>query len=264
VIEHIETIVKAVSTATCNNIDQVAGIRQGTCARLRRGTQPLLSRRIAEKIMAVGEEEVRSRVPVPVTRKMIQVMRSLQAQGWSLEWQAQRYGVNRNILVNIIWGRQKSTSRAIAARIFQTAQELEGKTGPADFAACLARRGGWHPLDHYDSEGNLIDMEAEQREAEREQRALDRLNVLRYSVNGMPTTQIAEKTGVTERVVARYRAEVGLKMDSLFGSWRVAPECLDLAARIRRAALAYESTGEALPLVQELGMMRYGKAQVAA
>jgi hypothetical protein len=228
---HIRTLMAAPGT-TLNMIATVSGTHPQTVRACAEG-RGRISRAAAEKIRATTPAMMGDTL-IPATPKLIQLLRSMQAQGWSRAWQGRQLGCHPDTLGKIARGGQAKVAARLAARVAALAREVEAKQGPSRSAAIRARNAGWHPLAAYDEDGELIpcavrDERVERRKADRYRAAHDRLEVLRLSLGGMAPSDIETRTGVKHDLIQRTRAEAGLRFYTENGTpW---------SAQLRRSTL---------------------------
>lgn len=216
---HVRALREEVPGVTWNTIADIAGLPGATVRLAASGKHERVSRAVARSIMAVTPEQAKeSATDVPVTPKMIQLVRSMQAQGWSLVWQSQRVGRSRTWANKLTSGSIKAISHDTARRLEALAASLETKTNPDRRTQNYAKNAGWHPLAAYDDDGALIpgavrDEEMEDRKEHRTRQAERRIIAVRGLLAGRSSKLIAADIGVDSAIVDRYRIEVGLRVN---------------------------------------------------
>lgn len=216
-------------------------VANGVCPTVRVGT--------ARRLLSVSPADVRARLPRPNCPRFVQLIRSMQVQGFSMGWQAIQLGHNPSWMDKVVRQHLKYLSAKDADALEALARRLESKRGPYVTAAGKARAAGWHPLLAYDDDGNLIpeavrDESIDARIGERDRLARERLDVLRLSlVFHLGPREIETRIGVTGALTQKIRAEAGLRFyleDVSFtpGMERrslLRPECVERGAEIRAA-----------------------------
>lgn len=227
---HVKNLLK-VPHVTYNVIARCADVADTTVRSVVVEDRPTIRAATAQKIMSVTKREVVEALPmVPVTRRHIQLIRSMQVQGWSVEWQAEQ--INRSVswLMKILAGEATQIKAVDARGLHDLAERIErwgrerygGNWGPYTASAGKARALGWHPLAAYNDHGRLLkgavlDDPKKEKEAavraQQETRAYNRLETLRLTIAfQLTSTEIAERLDrVHPDQVNRWRYAAGLR-----------------------------------------------------
>ncbi|MEW9530587.1 hypothetical protein [Microbispora sp. NPDC049125] len=225
---HIEHV-REVTGATYRLLAEACGVDESTLRRITSGRFSSIAFSISQQITAMNVLEVNQRVRdrskhVKITAKHIQLIRSMQAQNWSLRWQAEQIGVGSEWIGKIARGQARYAAPEVIARIHSLAREVIGRYGPDDRVGAAARKT-WHPLAHYDEDGNLDlegiageeELEAVSKAAGRSKAARNRLLTLHLTICfRMSCPEIAKELGIRSDQAQRWRAEVGLSFEQAF------------------------------------------------
>jgi hypothetical protein len=271
VVAHVRSLM-AVPEATPRLLSEMCNVSRRTIHSLDSGQRRTTTHQTAARLLAVTREQVerkaRAALPLPVTRKTIQLVCSMQAQGFSFGWQGERLGRSANWLSELTCGRCTMISAQMGDKIERLARSVEMEFGPNAQSAGKARRAGWHGLLAYDEHGELIpgavrdasNAEAQRRKEERNRLAERRIQILRLSLECRWTVRmIADKFDIHDRAVERCRDEAGLKFyfDGL-GNSLPRPQCADRVRQIRQALRDYFQvypTQDPFEMLRGLGMM---------
>ncbi len=224
---HLQMLLK-LGDVQITHIAKCAKVTTSTIYRILDGTNSTITRETATKIAASSPEAVLAiaRERVRVTPKHIQLLRSMQVQGWSLKWQSERLGGTEAWL----WGVASKAAKFITADeaegIVELAEWVDRQAriggspwGPSAEAAGKARAAGWHPLAAYDDNRKLLPG-AIRTEGTQKQEVVDasverkirlRLDALRLSLDGYSGREVAQLIGTDERQVQRWRTDAGLR-----------------------------------------------------
>lgn len=270
--DHIAFLQQDTEWGTIANIAAAAGIDDGTARKIindRGGKSQSLTVRA---ILAVDHRALRRAAAFCPARIAEQRVRSMQAQGWTLAWQAGQLGYDRAPAPPFLFVRYTMVTREVFDRVQALYRRVGSQRGPSARAAATAAKLGWYPATSYDDDGHLIpgsvrNEAVEQRRAERHRLAEARIRVLQQSLDGHSTREVADLTGVHLRVVSRYRTESGVRFVTGAGNHsEVAPECAERAAQLRRAIAEYYSVYPAIDpyeMLLELGMMQSRRFLIA-
>jgi hypothetical protein len=224
---------------------------------------------VSTRLLAITPEQARASVPRrPITDKIVQLIRSMQAQGFTAAWQADKLGCSESFLIKVCNRKRDTVSREFAEALAALAASVEAKRGDSAEVAGRARAQGWHPLMAYDEQGQLIpeairtgeDDDARTRRENRHRLAMNRIVVLERSlIFGDGSQTIAQDLRMDDRQVNRYREEAGLMFESNGrNSGAVKPECAARAQELRKALAEFRSVEPAMDpfeLLRSLGMM---------
>ena len=193
-------------------ISRLCGVSRTTLMRVLEGANDTIHRDRETRVLAVTLEQVLAETPfrsdqVQVT---VQRIRSMQAQGWSLAWQARQLGRGCPVLFDLVDGQAARVTAKTADKVAKLAAEVDGKWGPSTLSRRQAAAAGWHPLADYDDHGNLLvdEIDPEQERAEQG------MEVLRLALDKLSVGAIAEQSGVAFETVRRYKEKAGLMLDS--------------------------------------------------
>ncbi|MEV8636875.1 hypothetical protein AB0395_35055 [Streptosporangium sp. NPDC051023] len=255
--KHLRMLLK-VPGASCGVIAECAGLANSVVTSIHAGNYPSIRLASDRKIRAVTREQVMEQVcRVPVTQKIVQLIRSMQVQGWGTKWQSQYYGRTYHWVRGVARGCYSTIYAADAKKIFALAERVEGTWGPDLISAGKARAQGWHPLACYNNAGQLLpgsvrerDKDAARRDREEalQQTARNHLEALRLSLEeGISAGAIGKKLGVDDTQVQRWRTGVGLHFVGIGGTGGGAStsilrrDCTTQARQVMRILAAYHS-----------------------
>jgi hypothetical protein len=244
--DHVRTLL-AVPEAETGIVGQAAGVSADLVLNISRAKNQTVRVGTARKLLATTPAQVQALAPRRVNRRHIQLVRSMQIQGWSMEWQAAQLGRSAEWLINLCAGKTPRIPAKDHTALLALARRLETEWGPDRVTAGKARAAGWHPLLAYDEDGELIpgavrDETIETRKAARYKAARDRLEVLRLSLEyHLAPGDIEARVGVKSDLIHKIRAEAGLKFETENGLPGTAqarrsvlrPECAKRGAEIR-------------------------------
>lgn len=265
---HITMLLSEVPGSSYGHIGKAAGLTRNAIWEAHLKLHDRARVATFRKVMTVTPDMVRDHVPQPCKR-YTQLVRSLQAQAWPLQWQAEQYERPLSSIKRIARGEVKTVEPETARRIEALARAKVMEIGPSRASAAKARRLGWHSLLAYDDEGDLVpgavrNEGLERRREERDHMARNRLEVLRMSLEySLTATAIGERVGLDRTVVQKFRTQVGLRFETqrtiagIEGKTVLLPECKDRAAEIRVVLDRYYNDPVADPFkaVRELGLM---------
>lgn len=243
-LDHLHRLRSAGVTSAA--VARAAGLPPSTVVDLQRRDPDHMWRATADALLTVTRADVTAATAYVPSARSIQLCRSMQAQGWSLQWQTRRLGLPGT------WPsflRTDTVHCGTADAVAALAADLEGRWGPAKNAATKARRDGWHPLACYDQHGRLLTWAVRRAEHDRradpEATARGVLETLRLTLppHSLSAADIAARLGITKRTVDRRRTHAGLNtrwnpdMDRV----DILPGCAARAAAARAALRDYTS-----------------------
>jgi transposase-like protein/lambda repressor-like predicted transcriptional regulator len=201
---------------------QATGIRKATLQRQMAGTRSAISHSTAARIMAASLGDLQTGGFVPSVGT-VRRLRALTAMGWSMPQLADRCDVRESTLHALRDPAHRFTRPMYANAVAALYDEFSTQRGPSQYAATRALRRGWLPPHVWDdiddpTEDPLAESDAQEVDEVAVQRAMtgDRVHTTRaerieatrrLAELGVPDSEIAERIGVAERSVTRWRSE---------------------------------------------------------
>lgn len=257
--EHLQLLLQDEDWGTVANIAAASGVDDGTLQNILRG-QPRVQHLTAQSILAVDVAWLRRAAWMFPVRIPIQRVRSLQAQGWPLRWQATRLGQPSAKVPSFLFDRDRWVTRPVFERVEALYEEIGFRRGPSARAAKAAAQAGWYPSGCYDDDGRLIpgaarvDEKAEERKAAQDRAARARLTAVRESLNLVQVEVVAERTGLTVSSMRKYLfPEVGIAFTVAVRNGPdvtldLRADCRDRAAWLRAQLAQFDIDPEADPV----------------
>ena len=209
---HIRRLIDETGAAI-SGVSRAFGLADMTTTRILNGTANVVRADTARRILGTTVADVRATPGIMVNgAKTYQQIHSMQAMGYSLEWQKAQLAVPGKPLYALrsVRGESKVFTH-LANAVDALAQRVDGTQGPDRRAASLARLHGWHPLAAYDNDGKLIPEAVDTDSAEAQ--AAEAMRVIWQAAKGVGNERIAAEIGMPFGRVRAYRAAAGLKME---------------------------------------------------
>lgn len=212
VLAHLNVLVSHPDVNASVLARAVRGVSRTTISRILDGSVKTTTPAIEASLLALTLDAVLPQAAFASdgTKLAVQLMRSMQAMGWSLRWQAEQLGRSSGVLFDFLNGENGRITVRNQQRIAALAAQVDGKWGPSKIAARQAREAGWYPLAAYDEHGDLIPEAVV--EVPEETAAALALRVIEMAANAVGNEHIARRTGVQFGAVRAYRVAAGLKM----------------------------------------------------
>ncbi len=194
-------------------IARAAGVSESSVIVITKGGTRTVRRQQAARILAVTDEQALAAPGAIVPAKLtVQLIRSMQVQGFTIMWQAEQANLSPNRLLSIT--RRANPDLRVRVETQTALQDLAkrvgGSTGPSPRIGRMTRKAGWHPLAAYDDNGDLIP-EAVTDDPEAAQAEL-MMRVMQLTVDEMSVSDIVERTGCTNNYVRQVRAAAGVQV----------------------------------------------------
>lgn len=186
-------------------IAQLTGLHRQTVQKIGFAGRKLVSRRVAEAILALPIPE---ESPSPFSEMIapgamipsVGTMRRLQAlavMGYDLTYLAERLGMKFQQVSYLRLGRSKKVQIRTARKVAELFEELQMTPGPSAETKRIAERNRWYPPLAWDEE-TIDDPDAKPSELRKERKRRDvAQEVAEYRANGLYDDQIAERFGLS-------------------------------------------------------------------
>lgn len=226
---------------TPRNVAAALGLSRSELHNLATGATTRVERLTARAVMSVDRARVRRCAVVAPARLARQLVWSLQAQRWPLEWIAERAGVRADTLWNLQNRGTRTVDRDVYDRLAALARRVDYRKGPSQAAADKAAAAGWYPLACYE-DGELVPEAVRGADADRRARQEDaariRIEAVRMALRGdVTSTLVAHAAGLTRTALAKkVWQEAGLSFESTVADGsllRPRPECVERAAWVK-------------------------------
>jgi hypothetical protein len=253
VFEHLTRLVAHPDVNASVLARAVSGVSNTTINRILGGSVDTTTPQIETALLALTLDSVLPHAAFnsDAVKVTMQLMRSMQAQGWSLAWQAAQLGRESGVVFDFLNGKNGRITVVNQRKIAALARQVDGKWGPSEIAARQAREAGWYPLAAYDENGDLIP-EAVEIDSE-ETAAAQVMRVLEMAARAVGNERIAAETGLPEGRVRTYRAAAGLHMDKDGKGYKHRDPAQ--AEKVREVAHSYEWDGwTAVQSLEKLGI----------
>lgn len=228
---HLAAVVAATG-CTARQVTMATGQNRRVVLHVLAGSRSRVRQETAAALLAFTGAHVPEPPPQYVPRQRAEFMvRTLQAHGWPLQWQAEKLGQPNLQGPRFLWDtRSPFVARRTMAAVAALHRRYRYVEGPDDGARREARHLGFFPYAAYDEDGEpdeygrppLATLAVNRKTVptgkartsthhDRERNGATRWATLAKTLAGQPSSAIARAERTTARTVSRYRVELGLR-----------------------------------------------------